>query len=259
MLKKVKALVKDNTPVAHDIFKMTLYCPDADLRQFVPGQFAHISIPGHEELLLGRPFSISTADAAAKIVTIVIKIIGKGTKALAHCRKGAELSAILPVGRGFLLQDRDKSVFLIGGGVGIAPLLSVIQKWPDKQYEAFLGYRGRAYSYCTDDFSCCNAVHIASDDGTIGEHGLVTALLENHLKSNTPDLILSCGPTPMLCALKKLIEPLAIPCQVSVEERMCCGFGACAVCVCGVKTEQGLDYKKVCVEGPVFDLFKVVL
>ena len=102
-------------------------------------------------------------------------------------------------------------------------------------------------------------MHVASDDGTIGEHGLVTALIEKRLQEKRPDIILACGPPPMLRALKELIERDGIPCQVSVEQRMCCGFGACAACVCGIETQQGLEYKKVCVEGPVFDLYEVVL
>ena len=259
MLKNIKTTVVDNTAIANGIFRLVLRCPDADLQHFVPGQFAHLRVPDHPELLLGRPISICEADAKAQTVTLVCQKRGKGTKALAQMPVGTELSAILPVGRGYNLKSADKTVFLVGGGVGIAPLLSVLGKWSDRRYEAFLGYRGRVFSYCVDDFSVCGAVHIASDDGTIGEHGLVTTLLEKSLSETLPDVILACGPPPMLRALKALIKPYNIPCQVSMEERMCCGFGACATCVCGIETHEGLDYKKVCVEGPVFDLYEVVL
>ena len=102
-------------------------------------------------------------------------------------------------------------------------------------------------------------VYVASDDGTIGETGVVTELLEKRLADYQPDIVLACGPIPMLRALKKVVDAYGLPCQVSMEQRMCCGFGACATCVCGVHTPHGLDYKRVCVEGPVFDIREVVL
>lgn len=259
MLKYVTATITANERIASGIYRVTLHCPDADLRHFVPGQFAHVKVPSHPELLLGRPLSINVTDAKNRTVTLVYQVKGKGTAAFAQASAGTTVDAVLPVGRGFNLKAADKNVFLVGGGVGIAPLLTVIQKWPDRHYEAFLGYRGRDFAYCERDFDACGAVNIVSDDGTIGLKGLVTAPIEQRLKQFVPDVVLSCGPTPMLRALKGLLSPLGIPAQVSMEQRMGCGFGACAVCVCGVNAGDGLDYKKVCVEGPVFDLSEVVL
>ncbi len=259
MLKYVTATIKSNEKIASGIYRMELYCQDADLVHFVPGQFAHVKVPDHPELLLGRPISINVSDAQNHTVVLVYQIKGKGTTALADACEGTEVETVIPVGRGFNLKASDKTVFLVGGGVGIAPLLTVIQKWPDRHYEAFLGYRGKDYAYCENDFGACDVVNIASDDGTIGLHGLVTVPIEQRLKELVPDVVLSCGPPPMLRALKGLLEPLGVAAQVSMEQRMCCGFGACATCVCGVHTDDGLDYKKVCVEGPVFDLYEVAL
>lgn len=259
MFKNITATLVENRLIAKGIFRLVLHCPGVELTHFVPGQFAHVRVPRHPELLLGRPLSISAADAAAQTVTLICQLRGAGTRALAQSEKGAQLSAILPVGRGFRLQSADKTVWLVGGGVGIAPLLAVPAKWPDRRYESFLGYRGRDFAYCTDDFAACGAVHIASDDGTIGTQGQVTDLLGARLAQKLPDVILACGPGPMLRALKALVSPHRLACQVSVEERMCCGFGACAACACGVETGRGLDYKKACIEGPVFDLYEVVL
>jgi dihydroorotate dehydrogenase electron transfer subunit len=135
----------------------------------------------------------------------------------------------------------------------------VIKRWPEKQYEVFLGYRSLPFAYCQDDFSSCDLVNVASDDGSIGEAGVVTTLLEKRLQEGKPDIVLACGPTPMLRALKEVLNKFGLRCQVSMEQRMCCGFGACATCVCGVHTPDGLDYRKVCVEGPVFDMEEVVL
>ncbi len=260
MFKKIYASVKENNEIAKLIFRMELACEDADLEHFVPGQFANLEIPGHKELLLKRPISICAVDVKNSSVTLVYQIKGKGTEALAGLEKGAAIETILPIGRGFNLKSGDKNVFLVGGGVGIAPLLSVTQKWTDKNYEAFLGYRGAEYEYCLDDFeSVCRGAHVSTDDGTLGEMCLVTDILRRRLKDASPDMILACGPNPMLKALKDILEPTGIPAQVSMEQRMCCGFGACSVCACGVDHGNGLEYKKVCVEGPVFNLYEVVL
>lgn len=260
MFKKTFAAVEENKETAKRIFRMALRCEGADLEHFVPGQFANLGIPGHKELLLKRPISICTVDVKNSTVMLVYQIKGKGTEALAALEKGSSIETILPIGRGFNLKAADKNIFLVGGGVGIAPLLSVTQKWPDKNYEAFLGYRGAEYEYCLKDFKgVCQGVHVSTDDGTLGERCLVTDILRRRLNEASPDVILACGPNPMIAALKSILEPMRIPAQVSMEQRMCCGFGACSVCACGIDGGDGLDYKKVCVEGPVFDLYEVVL
>ncbi len=260
MFKNIETVIAENKEIAKRIFKMKLKCEGADLEHFVPGQFVNLAVPGHNELLLKRPISICSADAAQSTVTLIYQITGKGTEAFAALNAGTGISAILPIGKGFNLKSGDKKVFLVGGGVGIAPLLSVTQKWPDKDYTAFLGYKGAEYEYCLEDFKqVCKEVIVTSDDGTLGEKGIVTDALRNRLKEYNPDAVLTCGPLPMLKALKEILVPSHIPAQVSMEQRMCCGFGACSTCACGVETEEGLDYKKVCVEGPVFDLYEVVL
>lgn len=259
MLKNLSAAILSNERIADGIHRVVLHCPDVDLVHFIPGQFAHIGIPGHRELLMKRPISINEYDEKAQTVTLIYQVKGQGTRALTAAEPGARLDAILPVGRGFHLSANDKKVFLVGGGVGIAPLPTVIKRWPDRQYEVFLGYRSLPFAYCQDDFSTCDLVHVASDDGSIGEAGVVTTLLEKRLQADRPDVVLACGPTPMLRALKKVLDTYDVRCQVSMEQRMCCGFGACATCVCGIHTPDGLDYRKVCVEGPVFDMQEVVL
>ncbi|MDD5017146.1 MAG: dihydroorotate dehydrogenase electron transfer subunit [Eubacteriales bacterium] len=260
MFKKVVATVKENSKIAAGIYKMIIACGDADIRHFVPGQFADIAVPGHAELLLRRPISISAVNPDNNTAALIYQIQGKGTDIFSRLTPQTKIDAIMPVGRGFYLTAREKTVFLVGGGVGIAPLLSVTQKWPSKTYEAFLGYKGRDYAYCLDDFeNACGKVIVTSDDGTLGEKGFVTDALGRRLIEAKPDIVLACGPVPMLRALKDILSPFGVPAQVSMEQRMCCGFGACATCVCGVDHGEGLEYKKVCIEGPVFDLFEVVL
>lgn len=259
MLKNLRTSIVSNEKIADGIFRMVLHCPGADLVHFIPGQFAHLGIPGHAEMLMKRPISINDHDVQAETVTLIYQVKGTGTQALMNMPAGTGLDAILPIGRGFHLSAADKKVFLVGGGVGIAPLPTVIKRWPDRHFEVFLGYRSLPFSYCQNDFSTCDDVHVASDDGTIGEAGVVTALLEKRLKDDKPDIVLTCGPTPMLRALKDVLDRYGLRCQVSMEQRMCCGFGACATCVCGIHTPDGLDYRKVCVEGPVFDMQEVAL
>jgi dihydroorotate dehydrogenase electron transfer subunit len=260
MFKKVMAVIRENEQIASNIYRMRLFCEGADLDHFVPGQFADLAVPGHGELLLKRPLSICTVDAKAQTVTLVYQIKGKGTKAFSELRAGDGVDAILPIGRGFSLNSGDKTVFLVGGGVGIAPLLSAVQKWRDKTYEAFLGYRGKEYEYCLWDFKeSCAKIFVTSDDGTLGDKGFVTQALEKRLNEALPDVILACGPIPMLKALQEVVKKFNVPAQVSMEQRMGCGFGACSTCTCGINSGGGLEYKKVCVEGPVFDLREVVL
>ena len=247
-----------NKRIAEGIYEMILHCPDADLSAFVPGQFAQVEVPEHAELILKRPISIHAVDAAAHTVTLIYQVRGKGTFALAEAKTGTSLRVILPLGHGFELKPDDKTVFFVGGGMGIAPMTTVAKHWPDRRYVALLGYRCESAAYCVSDFDGCD-VRVASEDGSIGAQGLVTALVETALAEVTPDIVLACGPAPMLRALKSVLSPLGIRAQFSMEERMGCGFGACAVCSCAVQTADGLDYKKACIDGPVFDMEEVVL
>ncbi len=250
--------IAHNHRIAQDIVELALYCPEADLSPFVPGQFAQVEIPGHAELILKRPISIHAVDAAAHTVTIIYQKRGKGTHALAEAPAGTRLQVILPLGHGFDVKPEHKTVFLVGGGMGVAPLPAVMKRWPDRRYVPLLGYRCASAAYCAEGFCGCEP-HIASDDGSIGGQGLVTALVEAALAEITPDIVLACGPAPMLKALKSLLSTRGIRAQFSMEERMGCGFGACAGCACAVQTADGLDYKKVCVDGPVFDMDEVML
>ena len=252
------ASITRNRRIAEGIYEMILHCPDADLSAFIPGQFAQIEVPQHAELILKRPISIHAVDAAAHTVTLIYQVRGKGTHALAEAPEGSCLKTILPLGHGFGLKPEHKTVFFVGGGMGIAPMTTVMKHWPDRRYVALLGYRCESAAYCVSDFDRCD-VRVASDDGSIGEQGLVTALVETALVDITPDIVLACGPAPMLGALKILLTQRGIRAQFSMEERMGCGFGACAVCSCAVQTADGLDYKKACIDGPVFDMDEVVL
>ncbi len=258
MLKNMDSAIISNKRIADCIYEMVLFCPDADLKEFVPGQFADIEIPNRKDLILKRPLSINKVNVEEKMVTLIYQLVGEGTNSLIELKPNDSLKAILPIGRGFHLASEQKDVMLVGGGVGIAPLYTVIQRWPDKNYDVYLGYRGIDCAYCMDDFKeACSDVCVTSNDGTIGEKGFVTEALSKRLKNKKPDVILTCGTLPMLKSLKAVVGD--VPVQASLEQRMGCGFGACAACVCGIKNKDGFEYKKVCTEGPVFDLAEVQL
>lgn len=258
MFKRCAQIIR-NEEIAESVCRMALKTDAGALSGFIPGQFANIKIPGRGELLLRRPFSISRADAKTGEFEISYRIAGKGTQEMSKLRPGAKIDALLPLGKGFRLSDGERLVYLVGGGIGVAPLLAVPGKWK-KEYRAFFGYRNAGCAFGADEMNgSCGDVVIATDDGSAGYHGFVTQALEERLRAEKPDAILACGPLPMLRELKRLAGEYGVPAQVSMEQRMGCGFGACAVCACAVNGADGPDYKKVCADGPVFDINEVIL
>jgi len=252
MGKELTTTIIKNAAVANDIFEMRLQT-EANLT-FTPGQFANVGVPSQAQLLK-RPFSINTYDKTSGEMTIIYKVVGKGTAELSQMKAGEPVEIVAPLGKGFPTLKDSKRVFLVGGGIGCAPLESVMDAFPNSEYHAFLGFDTKASIYHQTAFAE-KSEHIAyaTMDGTHGINGLVTEPLSAALKDNKPDILLACGPTPMLKALKDMLAGADFPVYISVEERMGCGMGGCAVCVC--KTTEG--YKKACVEGPVFALSEVV-
>lgn len=245
--------VLSNELIAENTYLLKVTCTDDFLRYFRPGQFAHIEIPHAKELLLRRPISINYVDEAKKEVHLAYAVVGKGTRLLSLVKSGDTLDILMPLGNGFQLGDDMKKVWLIGGGIGIAPLKSLKVKYPDKEYTAFLGYRSANCVYEVQDFEGFAGTYVATDDGTFGQHGFCTNLLQERLKEEKPDVVLSCGPMPFFKSLARVMEGTDIPVYVSMEQHMGCGTGGCAVCVCKIKGQ----HKKVCIEGPVFNMREV--
>ena len=258
MFKRCAQIIR-NEKIADCVYRMTLKTDPKALSGFIPGQFANLKIPGRGELLLRRPFSISRADAKTGEFEISYRIAGKGTQEMSNLRPGTKIDALLPLGKGFRLLGGDRLVYLVGGGIGVAPLLAVPGKWK-KEYRAFFGFRNAGCVFSADEMNdACGDMIITTDDGSAGRPGFVTRALDERLRAEKPDAILACGPMPMLRELKMLSGKYGVPAQVSMEQRMGCGFGACAVCACAVNGEEGPDYKKVCADGPVFDINEVIL
>lgn len=240
-------------------FDITLFTPEL-AEAAVPGQFLHIRCG---EQPLRRPISICEIDRKIGALRIVFEVRGKGTAWLSERQMGDVVDVLGPLGNGFSLPESGEGIVLIGGGIGTPPLLSVARALPDKA-EAILGFRNADACILARDFAlACANVQIATDDGSLGFHGLVTDLLKERLAAHTAREkpcagILACGPTPMLKAIAALAQEHQIPCQVSLEERMGCGVGACLVCACKTKEPDGEHYRHVCKDGPVFDAKEVV-
>lgn len=222
-----------------------------------PGQFVQILVDGRTEPLLPRPFSF--LDVTAKSFRILYQVVGKGTSILAQKKKGDRLTVLGPLGNGFRVLDKKSAarVLLVGGGVGIPPLYHFAKDAGVRaaRIEVFLGARSKALLHCEKEFRALGIkLALATDDGSRGKKGFVTELLDDALAlgsdPKTDLIIYACGPTPMLKAVSALAAKYGVNCQVSVEEPMPCGFGACLGCAIKVK---GGRYAMACCEGPVFD------
>ncbi len=213
-----------------------------------PGQFVHIRCG--EGQLLRRPLSVASWTCAPEgdTLTLIFEIRGAGTAWLARQREGTNLDVLGLLGNGFTLPKG--RVLLAGGGIGIPPLLGCAREAGGRA-TALLGFRSRERDLFSALFApLCEGVHLCSDDGTLGTPGFVDALLRRELDRDPRyEAILACGPTPMLKAVARVAAEYAIPCQVSLEQRMGCGVGACLVCACDMADGSR---KHVCRDGPVF-------
>ena len=214
-------------------------------KEALPGQFVHINI-GSEAHILRRPISI--CDAYDNITRIVFEIKGDGTEILSKKNVGETIDLLGPLGTGFTVKKDAKAVVL-GGGLGSFPLLYLAKNLTNPKI--FLGFRDKEMVCMEEDFSACGETVIATDNGTYGYNGFAINAAKEAM--DDCDIIYACGPTPMLRAVKAIAEEKGIKAEISMEQRMGCGIGACLVCVC--KTKSGYD--KVCQKGPVFSASEV--
>ncbi len=248
-----------NEAIADNIFDMELTF-DKDLSDARAGQFAELYVHKGEHLL-PRPISLCEIDKQAKRLRMVYQVVGEGTKYFSGLKPGDKLTVLAPLGNGFNILPNLKKVAVVGGGVGVPPMLQLVkdirQKSPDAEITVFLGYRSQPY--LIKGFAKTGAnVHIATDDGSVGFKGNVIALMQS-LEYESCDVVYSCGPKVMLKAVSQWAETRGIKCFVSMEERMACGLGVCVGCVVPVKSKhKDFEYKKVCKEGPVFNGSEVI-
>ena len=249
-MREVTATVLENKRIADEIYSLT-FATEEEIR-VRPGQFVMVGVGGFP---LRRPIAVCKAEGDR--VTVCYRLKGAGTRTLARdYRMGEKLSVLMPLGNGFYVKENEKKVAVVGGGVGIFPLISAIREYSkNKQVYAYMGFRNRAAVCMEYDMTRGEKLVIATDDGSAGFHGMSVQAFMQDVDMVCPDVVLACGPTPMLRALKVAMKGRDIPVYVSLEERMGCGIGACLVCVCE-KTDGA--HARVCKDGPVFDVRDVV-
>jgi dihydroorotate dehydrogenase electron transfer subunit len=218
-----------------------------------PGQFVHVLVPGKT---LRRPISVCDADPAAGTVRLVFQVRGEGTAIMAQAEPGDVLDLLAPLGRGFSRQAAGLRPVFVGGGIGVPPLLFAARQAGGGA--AVLGFRNQDAVILKEDFIKAGCrVFVTTEDGSAGEKGLVTGPLATLLQEQ-PSAVFACGPTPMLRAVARLAKEYGSPCEVSLEERMACGVGACLGCACKLIRDGKEFYGHVCKDGPVFPAEEVV-
>jgi len=244
-------LLVENKQLNHDNFRLVLQSEN-ELPSIVPGQFVNVEIKKAKEIFLRRPFSILDVDREKRQFSILVKILGRGSKVLTTYEAGDKISVIFPLGNGFTMPKPHEKVLLIGGGSGVAPMLYISKVCglnPDQVY-VLLGARSKADHVDVSAYASNGKFFYTTEDGSLGEKGFVT----NHpiYKSELGDFdrIYTCGPNAMMQAIAKDAAKKDVFCEVSLENMMACGFGVCLCCV--EKTTSG--HKCVCTDGPVFNI-----
>ena len=228
---------------------------DERLPEVLPGQFVEVRVDGSPSTFLRRPISVNFVDYDANQLWLLVAAVGDGTRRLARLQTGDVLNCMFPLGNSFTMPaGKDEKVLLVGGGVGVAPLLYFGKKLCDMGCRPvfLLGARSEKDLLMLDEFSKYGRVCVTTEDGTAGERGFVT----NHsvLGEIRFDRISTCGPKPMMVAVAKYAKANGIECEVSLENKMACGVGACLCCV--EKTTEGNVC--VCKEGPVVNINKLL-
>ena len=266
----VTGQVIGNPGVAPDHFLLTLRLPPSFATPQA-GQFVMIRDPERGEPLLPRPLSVygfhRKGDQA--IMDLLYRAAGRGTSLFSRMKPGASLTVLGPLGRGFTLQRNVRKVILLAGGVGVAPLTFLLHEGylrdtsPQRpKITAYVGARTSELLTGLDRLEGFCALRMATDDGSAGYHGLVTDLLRCDLGGYEPEetMIYACGPAAMIRSLGFIVRKSAIRCEVSLEERMACGIGACLGCAVAITDSNGKSaYRRVCHDGPVFDIREIAL
>ena len=246
--------------VARRTFRLELHCPElaAAVR---PGQFVMIEPRAGGEPFLRRAFSVADAlpgpAGTPDRIVLYIAVIGKGTRALAERSPGETASLLGPLGRPYDLGDPGKPLLLVGGGIGTAPFPLVARArragGGKGGLRAIFGFRDAAACCVVGDMEGLGCpVTLCTEDGSAGVKGRVTDHLDPRLSPGCS--ILACGPNPMFQALARHLEGRGVPCQVSTEEPMACGYGLCFGCVVPVRKGEGIRWAKSCIEGPTFPI-----
>ncbi|MBB5264216.1 dihydroorotate dehydrogenase electron transfer subunit [Catenibacillus scindens] len=254
-IKKMTVTVNYQKKLAKDVYSMWLAVGSmAD--EAKPGQF--ISIYSNDSSrLLPRPISICEVDREFRSIRVVYRVVGAGTEEFSHLKAGQRVSVMGPLGNGYTLKQEGRAL-LVAGGIGIPPMLELAKNL-DCEKDIVLGYKD-SQTFLASELEDYGNVYIATEDGSVGTKGNVMDAIRQH--GLTADKIYSCGPTPMLRAVKDFSVEKSIECEISLEEKMACGIGACLACVCkskDVDAHTHVNNKRICKDGPVFNALEVEL
>jgi dihydroorotate dehydrogenase electron transfer subunit len=277
----VRAQIAFNRPLSARYRHLGIVAPDFP-RAFAAGQFVMLRLPFATDPLLPRAFSIyrvSSAGEDTPVVEILYQVLGKGTQCLARMEPGQRVESLGPLGNAFGVPENLDTPVLVAGGIGVPPIAALAAALAERRrpqaaggspasrghpttVRVFLGGKTADDVLCVKDFEAAGAaLAVATEDGSLGTRGVVTDLLDPFLRGaqTSATAVFTCGPPGMLAAVARLADRHGVPCQVSVEETMACGFGACMGCAVEVRADgAGPRYKLVCKDGPVFDSRELV-
>jgi dihydroorotate dehydrogenase electron transfer subunit len=267
-----ETLVTENVRLARDTYRLRFSCPTI-ARRILPGQFIMMRLAGMSDPLLGRPLAlydvVDGANGEPDALDIVYLVVGKMTSRLAELKPEAKLEVWGPLGNGFPVEETEHLV-MVAGGIGQTPFLALAREYlglhrygdpprsvpQAKKVTLCYGARTAEYLAAIDDFKSLGVdIRLSTDDGSMGHRGLVTELIEPAMNSAGKSCrIVCCGPEPMLETTAKIAKRLGVACQVSLETPMACGMGICFSCAAKIRDAAGgWDYRRTCVEGPVFN------
>ena len=252
--------VVSNTAVGTGYFLIRVNC-HPQYTKAIPGQFVMVRLIDQIDPLLPRPYSIHRLikkDGVAFGIELLYKVVGKGTQELSFRQPGDYLDLTGPLGNGFTIPGKVGQIKIVAGGIGVAPMIFLVEYLKEQIHDSadvqvFLGGRSKADLLCLEKFSTLGVpVHTTTDDGSSGEHCLVTDPLDDTMTENKPDIIYACGPPEMLACVAGIADKHRVSCQVSIETMMACGMGACLGCAV-VRRNHTDAYLHACLDGPVFD------
>lgn len=251
------AVLLAQTQVTPRLYLATFRCPQVSAA-VKPGQFVHLQIPDMEGHMLRRPISVYQVDAESGVMVLLYQVVGFGSDALTRVPDGSVVNMLGPIGQGWEAPEGLSRVLFVMGGVGAAPLYLFAKELTaaGAEIDVVMGAQTEAALACREAYEDLDNAHVTccTDDGSYGISGFCTVPAAEMMAKNQYDLVVSCGPKPVMAAAAKSAAEYGIPCQVSMEEHMACGIGACLGCI--VATTEG--NKRSCVDGPVFDAAKVV-
>lgn len=251
---KLTGILTKNERLSVDIFRWRVTCPQLAEAAKV-GQFVNISCGDAWNAWLRRPISICDVDKIAGIVDIVFQVRGAGTQHMSVFPEGCTVDLMGPLGNTFSTTPKGR-IAVVGGGIGIFPLLFLLKQFKREQTSCYLGFRSKEHIVMQEEFSAASGyLSLSTDDGSAGHHGLVTLPFIQDLHEKGFERVYTCGPLAMMRHVAKSCEAAGVLCEVSMEQRMGCGVGACLVCACKTRETADMDwtYKHVCKDGPIFD------